>query len=125
MIYCNNTIYAKVWSVTKSDKYIDLRVSTSEKDRDGEYVDSTWFPRLIGHAFNSLKDTIKEGDRIIIEKSKFTNESYEAKDGSKKSRFRFLVFEARINEDTKTAETNNQPAEAQYTDNTNKDESPW
>jgi single-stranded DNA-binding protein len=124
MIYCNNAIYAKVWSVTKSEKYIDLRVSTSEKDsRDGTYTDSTWFPRLIGHAFNSLKDTIKEGDRIIIEKAKLTNESYDAKDGSKKSRFRFLVFEARINEDSKPAEEQAAPAEAQ--DTTDKDESPW
>jgi len=28
MIYCNNTIYAKVWSVTKSDKYILLNLGT-------------------------------------------------------------------------------------------------
>ena len=95
MIFCKDKIYAKVWSIKKEDKYIDLRISTSEKDRDGNYVNSTWFPRLIGHAFNSLKDELKEGDRLIITKSKFTNESY-TKDGVVKSSFKFVVLEAEI-----------------------------
>lgn len=95
MIFCKDKIYAKVWSIKKEDKYIDLRISTSEKDRDGNYVNSTWFPRLIGHAFNSLKDELKEGDRLIITKSKLTNESY-TKDGVVKSSFKFVVLEAEI-----------------------------
>lgn len=108
MIFCKNTIYARVWSVTKSDKYIDLRISTKEKDRDGNAVYSTWFPRVIGHAFNSIKDKINEGDTLVITKSKFVNESYE-KDGVTKSAFRFLILEADVWEDT-TSQTSTEEA---------------
>lgn len=98
MIFIHDKIYAKVWKVDKHEKYIDLQATTSEKDTDGNYINSGWFPRLIGHAFNSLKDKIKEGDRLIITKSKMTNERYTAQDGSTKSAFKFVVLEAEIEE---------------------------
>ena len=84
MIFNNNQIFAKVWKSTVEEKYIDLQISTSEKDGDGNYKNSSWFPRVIGHAYNTLKD-VKEGDRITITKSKFTNERYEDKDGNKRN----------------------------------------
>lgn len=97
MIFCNNNVYAKVWKVQKkTDKYIDLQISTSEKDKDGNYINSSWFPRCIGHAFNALKDTLKEGDRITITKCKFSNEKYTAQDGTTKSAFRFIILEASV-----------------------------
>lgn len=98
MIFIHDKIYAKVWKVDKHEKYIDLQATTSEKDTDGNYINSGWFPRLIGHAFNSLNDKIKEGDRLIITKSKMTNERYTAQDGSTKSAFKFVVLEAEIEE---------------------------
>ena len=47
MIFNDNKIYAKVWKVTPSEngKYVDLQITTSEKDNDGNYVNSSWFPR--------------------------------------------------------------------------------
>lgn len=96
MIFCHDKIYAKVWKVTPSEKYLDLQISTSEKDRDGNYINSNWFPRCIGHAFNTLNGKVKEGDRITITLSKLSNEKYTAKDGSAKSAFRFIVLEASI-----------------------------
>lgn len=97
MIYCSDKNYAKVWKITPSEKYLDLQISTSEKDkRDGHYINSSWFPRCIGHAFNTLKDNLHEGDRIIITKSKFTNEKYTTPDGQTKSSFRFLILEAEV-----------------------------
>ena len=97
MIFNSNKIYAKVWKVKPADnnKYIDLQITTSEKTQDDEYVNSGWFPRVIGHAVNSLKN-VKEGDRIVITKSKFTNERYEDSEGNKKSFFRFLILEASV-----------------------------
>ena len=103
MIFIHDKIYAKVWKVDKKEKYIDLQATTSEKDNDGNYVNSGWFPRLVGHAFNSLKDKIKEGDRLIITKSKMTNERYTAQDGTTKSAFRFVVLEATIEESRDSA----------------------
>ena len=96
MIFFKGTMYAKVWKVSPEAKYIDLRISTSEKKEDGNFASSTWFPRVIGHAFNTLKD-VKEGDRICITKAKFTNENYK-KQGTEeiKSVFKFLILEATI-----------------------------
>lgn len=97
MIFVTNKIFAKVWKIDKKEKYADLRISTSEKtEKDGktEYLNSNWFARAIGKAFNQLKD-INEGDRVVITKAKLTNEPYE-KDGVKKSAFKFVILEFEI-----------------------------
>lgn len=128
MIFIHDKIYAKVWKVTKYEKYIDIQATTSEKGNDGNYVNSGWFPRLIGHAFNSLKDKIKEGDRLIITKSKMTNERYTAPDGTTKSAFKFVVLEAEIEESKDAASsTPAQPAPAAQTTTTSSanDSCPW
>lgn len=122
MIFCHDKVYAKVWKVTKAEKYLDLQITTSEKNQDGEYINSGWFPRVIGHAFNSLKDTLSEGDRIIITKCKLSNERYTAKDGTKKSAFRFLILEAEIEGKESQAPTNNEPAQNAAKDD---DDCPW
>lgn len=132
MIYTENKIYGKVWKVTKAEKYLDLQMTTSEKNADGEYINSGWFPRCIGHAFNALKDTLKEGDRIVITKAKFTNERYTDTEGNKKSRFRFLILEAAI-DDGATASGGQQTkkkattpaAEPQTTAPASDDDCPW
>lgn len=130
MIFIQGKIFAKVWKVDKSEKYIDLQVTTSEKDKEGNYVNSGWFPRLIGHAFNALKDTIKEGDTLIITKCKMTNERYKDDDGNTKSRFKFVVLEASIDEPKENNETPattpaaSAPA-AQTQDAASKDACPW
>jgi len=84
--------YATVWKVNPSEngKYIDLQVSTSEKDKEGEYINSSWFPRCIGHAVNSLKG-LEERDRIKIKSFKITNEYNREKN---QSYFRFLILDA-------------------------------
>lgn len=126
MIFIHDKIYAKVWKVTKSDKYIDLQITTSERDADGNYINSGWFPRLIGHAFNSLKDKIKEGDRIAITKSKITNERRKLDDGTTKSSFRFVVLEANI-ESAKSEETTEieTPTSAQGQQASSGEACPW
>ena len=128
MIFCHDKIYAKVWKITKSEKYLDLQVTTSEKNTEGNYVNSGWFPRAIGHAFNSLKDTLKEGDRIVITKSKLTNERYTAQDGTTKSSFKFLILEASI-EENNLQENSSAPvvteSVTQESDSQAKDSNPW
>lgn len=96
MIFNDNKIYAKVWKVTPAEngKYVDLQITTSEKNAEGEYINSSWFPRAIGKAVNTLKG-LKREDRITITKSKFTNERRDTEEG-KKSFFRFLILEAEI-----------------------------
>lgn len=108
MIFNKSTIYAYIWKVTrpKDDKgnprnYLELQISTSEKSRDDNTTAfSVWFPRVIGHAFNNLKG-LAEGKYekaipLTITQSKFTNEKYEAKDGTTKSAFKFIILEATL-----------------------------
>ena len=127
MIYNSGKIYATVWKSTPSEngKYIDLQVSTSEKNQNDEYVNSSWFPRAIGHAANSLKD-VKEKDRICITKSKFSNEKYTDKDGNKRSSFKFLILEAELvqaqQQPTQAAQTNSSPAQPNASVD---EEDPW
>ena len=131
MIYTTNTIYGKVWKIMRTEqKYMDVRMTTSSKDSNGDWIDSTWFPRLMGHAFNSLKGVLKEGDRIVITKAILENTSYDAQDGSKKSAFRFRVLEAAIADgDQNGTQTVNAPAAAATVPASEvpaaKDECPW
>ena len=97
MIFVEGKTYATVWSVKPAEngKYIDLQITTGEKDADGNWTKSSWFPRVIGHALNSLKN-VKEKDRILIKKAKLTNERREQEDGSYRSYFHFIILEAEI-----------------------------
>lgn len=103
MIFINGKIFAKIWKIDKKEKYADLRISTSEKvEKDGNtsYINSNWFARAIGKAFNQLKD-FEEGDRAVITKAKLSNEPYE-KDGEKKSVFKFVIMEFEPKEGAQT-----------------------
>lgn len=124
MIFNSNKIYAKVWKATLAEnkKYIDLQITTSEKNQDDEYVNSTWFPRVIGKAVNALKDVKKE-DRIIITKSKFSNERYEDNEGNKRSRFRFLIIEAKIEKENPKESSKKTPEQKEP--NTEDEDDPW
>ncbi len=128
MIFNNNKIYAKVWKVTRpeSGKYIDLQITTSEKNQAGEYVNSSWFPRVFGSALEALKD-VKREDRIIITKSKFTNERVETEDGWK-SYFHFYIIEAEIegkNKQNDAAPAATQPDPKARLKEVEVDDCPW
>ncbi len=134
MIFVKDTEqYATVWKVKPSEngKYIDLQISTSEKDKDGSYLNSSWFPRCIGHANNSLKD-LQERDRIKIKTFKLTNEYNKEKN---QSYLRFLILDAEIldkdgsssKETTKTktpSDTKVKPNTKSET-KTNEEDLPW
>ena len=105
MIFCKSKIYAKVWNaeLSESGKYMDLKISTSEKkEKEGEepeFINSSWFARAVGHAVNSLKN-ITEGARIEITSAKLTNVYNKEKE---KAYFNFVILEAKIAGDGETA----------------------
>ena len=133
MIFNQGKIYGKIWDVKQSDKYIDLRMTTSEKNADGAYIYSTWFPRTIGNAFINLKDKVKVGDSILITKSKFSNESYKNKEGVSKSAFKFLIVDAEIaaehggseNKDTHAESKKSANSESASVKDSGEDDCPW
>lgn len=118
MFFCTNETYATVWKVSKSDKYLDLQISTSEKDSNGERVYSSWFPRAIGQAMNSLKD-VKKGDKIIIKRAKIAMPQYTDKEGNVKSRLNVLILDASLQEEANVQMPKDKVEEKQEDDN------PW
>ena len=127
MIFCSSDVYAKVWGVDKAEKYLEVKFSTSEKQQDGTYRYSKWFGRFIGHAFNALKDTLKEGDKIKITKCKMTNEGYTDKEGNKKFSFRLVVMEAELEgQSEQPTQTPTAPVETrEQPPVTETEDSPW
>jgi len=82
--------YASVWSVELQDKVAMVNLSTSRKDKDGEYQNSSWgkYNRFVGTARNKADNLMNlipaDGKpvRIKILKAVMSNEPY-LKDGAK------------------------------------------
>ena len=85
-----NKIYAKVWKVDKKEKYTAVSISTSDKQQDGSYKNSSWSCRLVGKA----KDVeVAEGDKLIINSAKIEN-IYDKE--AKKCWLNIIVFDAEV-----------------------------
>lgn len=96
--------YARAWKVVRStEKYTDIRITTSEKDQDGNREYSTWFVRCVGAAHNKAKK-LSEGDYIKILKAKMQNLDRKDEDGNFMpygSNLTIIVFDIEIdNKDT-------------------------
>lgn len=133
MILFDCKVYATVWSVKPSEngKYIDLQVTTGDKRTDGTWSNSGWFPRVIGHALNSIKN-VKKGDRILITKGKLSNERFQREDGTYGNSFKFIILEAEPVKVTNSAKQEPEKQEAYadyavpYDDKESEDEdNPW
>ena len=88
--------YAKVWEVKRiEEKYIDLRISTSKKDKDGNYEqDFGGFVRLVGKA-RTEGEYLNVGDSFKIVRCGVENRY----DNEKKMTYtNFIVFELEIQE---------------------------
>ena len=83
--------WAKLWDVKPAEKYTDLRITTSEKDKEGNYVNSTWFPRVFGSVADQFKK-MQQGDRFKITSGKIANVPYKLEDGKIRSRLEFRIF---------------------------------
>lgn len=91
MFYCTNT-YGTVFDVEVLEKRVKARLSTSQKDQDGNYVNSYWNAVFLGGAYDLAK-TLGDKDRIHINKCKVTNEPYTNKDGEKRSWLQVTIFD--------------------------------
>lgn len=71
MILFNNG-YATVWSVEDKGNFVRGRISTSEKDKDGKYINSNWFVIFVGKAKEPAL-ALSAKDRIKITSGKISN----------------------------------------------------
>ena len=106
--------YIKIWECELEEKRAKLKISTSEKDKEGNYRNSSWNAVVIGKALNQIKngeiDTSK-GSRAKIAMGKVTNELYTARDGNKKTWLEVVVMDFATDSDN-SAPTSSAPAKA-------------
>jgi len=83
--------YETVWSVEDKGNFVKGRISTSEKNKDGKYINSNWFATFVGKAKEPAL-TLSAKDRIKITSGKISNTTTgEGKD--KKSFVNVVIFD--------------------------------
>lgn len=90
MILFNNA-YATVWSVEDKGNYVKGRISTSEKDKDGKYINSNWFVIFVGKAKEPAL-ALSTKDRIKIISGKISNTTT-GEGENKKSFVNVVIFD--------------------------------
>ena len=74
--------YATLWSVEQDKNgFVKGRITTSEKDKDGNYTNSSWFVTF-GKNISKKALALKSGDRILMDKFSIKNPSKKKDDGS-------------------------------------------
>jgi len=95
--------YATVWSVEDKGNYVKGRISTSEKNKEGKYVNSNWFVTFVGKAKEPAL-ALSTKDRIKIISGKISNTTTgEGED--KKSYLNVVIFDF---ENMSNSQTDNQ-----------------
>ena len=86
--------YASLWSVDKQEKYSKAQISTSQKNQDGEWVNSNWNANFVGtaHTKSLAQEKTKTPKRILITNGTVKTRTYE-KDGQKKLAVDVTVFD--------------------------------
>ena len=89
--------YATVWKIQEvRENYTRVRFSTSEKDLQGNYINSTWFGMFTGKA-HAKAESLQEKDRIQITSGKINNKR-EQKDGNWVTYTNVYVFDFEMSE---------------------------
>lgn len=113
MFFVRDT-YATVWKVQEvRENYTRVRLSTSEKDLSGNYINSTWFPMFTGKAHEKAH-SLKERDRIIIKTGKVNNKRQQKDDGSWVTYYNVYVFDFEFSDSANQGETH--PPKVKETD---------
>ena len=85
--------YATVWQVMQREYPARIRLSTSRKDQNGNYVNSNWFASLFGDAFKKVNLLPDERTRIRILKGMVEHISVKQKDDTYKEYVNMTIFD--------------------------------
>lgn len=118
MFYFKNQ-YAKVWNLFSKDKVVRGSISTSEKDKNGDYVYSNWVASFVGKAAEKASG-LKSNTNIIITSGKISNSSVE-KDGKRTTYYNVSIFDFDIDDGKKPATTKKETP----TEEVETDDIPW
>lgn len=98
--------YGTVFEPKVEEKVVRARYSTSEKNQNGDYINSSWNIVFLGGALEKAKQ-LKDRQRIHINKAKLTNRSYKDKEGNSKWWMQITVFDFDILEHGTKSNNNN------------------
>jgi hypothetical protein len=100
--------YATYWGTQEEkEKYATVKVSTGDKQKDGSYVNTNWFARFVGKAFEKLNQ-LESKDKIKIS-GKVSN-PYNKDD--KKSYLNLVVFDFEFSDTTKNTSAENEKSDS-------------
>ena len=110
---------------------VRARYSTSEKNQNGDYINSSWNIVFLGGALEKAKQ-LKDRQRIHINKAKPTNRSYKDKEGNSKwwmqiTAFDFDILEhgTKSNNNSTTDKTVNKSKQADKPQEIDEDDLPF
>lgn len=130
MIYIDKPIYATFWKGEKNQNgsCMKVEITTGAKTTDGSYRNSRWYARAITKQAIEALGSAKPGDRIVINKSKWEEESYTTQEGKRKYNVSYLLLEVQPLENDRNAERAEQST-TQIVENstvdTSGDDCPW
>ena len=71
--------FAKVWSVDIQDKYVKIDLSTTKKNQDGTYTNSSWKGvKFLGKSVDMAR-TLQKGDTVDIKSGILGKREYQGK----------------------------------------------
>jgi len=82
--------FMKVWSVEDKGKYVKGQVSTSKKNKDGTYENSSWFCSFVGAECAEKAKDLEKGDTIVVTSG--TVSMVKDKNDTKKSYVNMAIF---------------------------------
>lgn len=94
MVSDRYTFVSKIFSKKKADaKYVNLSVTTSEKNQDDEWENSQWYACAVGHAFQQIEKGEVSEKETYATRGKLTNVRYQDDDGNWHDNYKYLIFD--------------------------------
>ena len=106
--------YMKVWSTENKGKYVKAQVSTSRKDKDGTYINSSWFANFVGQCVSDAEN-LSRGDSIKILSGNIENKKTE--DGKIYTNMTIFAFEPADGSGRSSGGSRPKPVNAKRTQN--------
>lgn len=106
--------YMKVWSTENKGKYVKAQVSTSRKDKEGQYINSSWFANFVGQCVNDAEN-LSRGDSIKVLSGSIENKKTE--DGKIYTNMTIFAFEPADGSGQSSGGSRSKPVNANRTQN--------
>jgi len=106
--------YMKVWSTENKGKYVKAQVSTSRKDKEGQYINSSWFANFVGQCAGDAEN-LSRGDSIKVLSGQLENKKTE--DGKIYTNMTIFAFEPADGSGQSSGNSRSKPVNSRRTQN--------